>query len=349
MKALTNLCVWFLLVLHIPIFPDFSPEELKIRSYFCPSMEALPISDWKNPTFNDYCILQEHLKKRLSTILEHPSSAKCFDQDFEGWITYRLGRTQLASSENNQPIFNTIYINNNPEKKDKCIICYGSCHNVEDRNYIRGIHYIIKALKKAKFDGHFIYRIGGWPNLQKGRLKYADVPYAFKPFFFEEVRDMGYKKILWLDAASIPVKSLDPIFNFIEQHGCCFFSQGTMSKNKIKQLDYVMRSLKIPHRPVYMDILTQVVGFDLNNKKANLLLTMWIKAAKRRVPFLEPSADQASFAFLVNALNLLKGELPTKYYQDGSHLDFRIRPETIIFHQYDFLNPQVKVPKKFFR
>lgn len=349
MKKLLNKYLCLLLSCSIIVAAKRSPDEHRIRTYFCsPPMESLAVSDWRNPTYNDYVLIQTHLKAKLANILANSPAAKCFDEDLEGWITYRLGRVQLIDTENNLPSLNVVHINNNPNKKDKCVICYASYNNA-GRDYIQGIDYLIKSLRAFNFDGHFIYRIGGWPNLEQDRLKHADVPYAFKPFFFEEVRNMGYKKILWLDSASIPVKSLDPIFTFIEREGCCFFGFSIMSSQKVEKLRYVLRSLGIPEKKRYLDILTQVVGFDLDNPRASELLNRWIEAATRKVPFLEPSGDQVSFAFLAHELNLLNGTLPHQYYQEGRPLNFSHNAETIILHQYDFLNPEATIPSSVFK
>jgi len=235
------------------------------------------------------------------------------------------------------------------------VICYGSynkdwwTNKTGDRDYMKGIAFMIESLKASNFDGHFIYRIGGWPSLKRGRLKFADVPYAFKPFFIEEVRDLGYKQVLWLDSASMPVRSLDPIFDFIKAQGCCFFNYGTMSQDKIHMVSHVLRSLGLPVKNFYHDIVTQVVGFNFDNKKASRLLDLWVEAATRKVPFIEPSADQVSFAFLVDHLNLLNGMLPNHYGEEGRPGYFRVRPGTIIFHQYDFLNPHSVIPNDIFR
>jgi len=344
--------ILLILVLVYPSFTCTGPvlSEERIRDHFCPpDMANLPISDWKNPTMDDYFIIQQHLNKRRSMLFELPDDQKCFEPNLEGWIRYRLGRLQLVDTYENPPQFEVVYINNNPAKKDKCIICYAGYSNNSGRDYVQGLNYLIKSLKKFGFDGHLIYRIGGWPSLQRDRLKLADVPYAFKPLFFEEVRDLGYKKILWLDSAAMPVKSLNPLFKFMEKHGCCFFAQWPMPQESLDQLEYVARSLNITKRSGFKAVLTQIVGFDLDNPKAAHLLDRWIKAAEKKVPFLEPSADQFSFALLAHELDMLPCVLPNHYYEEGGPRNFRRKHSaTIIFHQYEFLNPELVIPEDVF-
>jgi len=325
-------------------------SEEGIRNYFFPSdVTSLPISDWKNPTIDDYFIIQKYLNKRAATIAAKPAGPKCFHKEIEDWICSRLARLQLVDTYENPPQFNILYINNNPEKKDKCVICYAGYNDAYPRDYRKGIKSLIKSLKKFGFDGHLIYRVGGWPSLQRDRLKLVDVPYAFKPFLFEEVRDLGYKKILWLDAAAMPVKSLEPLFDVMTKYGGCFFAQGPMPMSSSYGWRYVMRSLGLKKNKGFLDIVTQVVGLDLDHPGAVRLLERWIEAAEKKVPFLQPAPDQFSFALLAHELDMLRGELPDHFYEEGKPLDFKRRnPSAIIFHQYDFLNPNAVIPEDVF-
>lgn len=333
-------------------------EENRIRIfYFSPEVTSLPISDWQNPTYEDYLLIQKYFKSNLTRVLEQPVSSRPFDtdrlnNDMFGWVTYRLGRLKLIDTPDNLPSLQVDYLGNDPNQREKCIICYAG-YNMPGtgRDYRKGLEYILKSLKYFHFKGHFIYRIGGWPNLKNDRLKYVDVPYAFKPFFFEEVRDMGYKEILWLDAAAVPIKGVDPLFDQMERFGCCFFSQGKMSPQYLIDMEYVRRALGISGNN-YLALLSQVVGINVNNPVANELLDRWIQAAERKVAFLEPSGDQLSFSFLVNELGLLQGQLPHTYYVEGANKDFypqRRNREAIILHQYDFLDPDIAVPDDIFK
>ncbi len=206
---------------------------------------------------------------------------------------------------------------------------------------------MIHKLKRSNFDGHFLYRIGGWPNLAKGRLKFADVPYAFKPFFCEEARDLGYKKILWLDACTFPAKSLDPIFEFLGRKGCCFFAQmWEFSLELMQERGYVMRSLGFNPRRAYRDISSRVVGLNMDHPNGVKLLNGWIQAAEKKVPFLEPSGDQLSFATLVNEYRLLDCELPRNYWQEAGGNAIRFpAPEApaLFYHHYNLLDPAVSL------
>lgn len=48
---------------------------------------------------------------------------------------------------------------------------------------------------------------------------HKDNPYAFKIYAIEAAREMGYEQILWLDASVYPIKSIDPVFDWLEEKG----------------------------------------------------------------------------------------------------------------------------------
>lgn len=398
MKLYLKFSILYILTFISINFAD-TPEEEKIRKHFLyPEVDTLPISNWINPTFEDYKIIQDHItnnftqgikrhllpseqnsanisdwdnptpsdRTKLQQILVKHfhrtplSHFKCFENSNPHgdhvcwWTLYRLGRCRIIDTEDNMPIYETVYINNNPDKKDKCVLCYASypMPGSLDRNYPKGIKLMIEALKASNFDGHFIYRIGGWPNVQKGRLKYADVPYAFKPFFLEEARDLGYKKVLMLDASSMPVRSLDPIFHFIEKHGCAFFIYGKMNNQSIPDKAYILRSLGITKKNIqYQQIGGQLIGFDFSNKKASQLFDRWVNAAEKKVPFLSPEPAQFSLALLIYEFNLQNANLPREFLMEGKPKDFtawKKNKHCIIYHQYHFLHPQYSVPNNLF-
>jgi hypothetical protein len=337
-----------------------SDMDQKIRThFFSPDITCLPISNWEEPTIEDYWLIQRFFKQKLNAIIDSPISARPFPNDllnteFHGWLTYRMGRLFLIQ-DGEQPSFNVIYCNNDPNKKDRCVICYvgypsgGSL----DREYVRGIHHIAASLQKFGFDGHFIYRVGGWPSLKKGRLKFADVPFAFKPFLFEEVRDLGYKNILWLDASCVPVKSLNPIFDFIERQGLCFHSYDSMLgwREFAKGYKYLISFLDISEQKRYEEISSQIIGINVDHSGGSNLLNQWIEAAERKIPFLQ--SDEPPFSFLVNHLNLLYGRLPSDSYVEtpcntGDFSYWRKNPRAIIYHQYDFISHYMNVPTDIF-
>lgn len=315
-----------------------SPSTKELHDYFTlPAITSLPITDWTNPTIADLKLIDAHNSKKKWEIHRNPKSLRLLDEDTEGWITYRMGRVQLAPTDDSAPYLEIDDLGNDPNQKELCIICYGSYNNA-DRDYIHGIDQMKAALQEHNFPGHFIFRIGGWPNLKKGRLKYADVPYGFKPFFIEEVRDMGYKKVLWLDSAVMPVQNLAPLFRHIEKRGICFFSQGQMPSYRITYLSHVINALNVPTQVTFIDILSQVVGLDFTKPHINDFFDDWIKATEGKVAFFEPSADQASFALLIHKHKLLKGILPSSWMSRQGTVVPPYPPNALLNHNYHYLD-----------
>jgi len=51
-------------------------------------------------------------------------------------------------------------------------------------------------------------------------------PYAFKAFALEAARIQGADLVLWADAAVVPIRSLDPLWDLIERQGYWFSRNG---------------------------------------------------------------------------------------------------------------------------
>jgi hypothetical protein len=261
---------------------------------------------------------------------------------------FRMKSRQLVSQDK-QSTNNTsskfIYFNNDPNDKKKCIIIYITYPEQNNpRDYTQGLDYIIKALDKTNYDGHLIYYIGSWPGLKKERLKYADVPYSFKPFFFEEVRDLGYENILWLDACAIPVKNLNPIFAFLEKKGVCFLVGNQFKWNKFN-LSHKLIYPNLNTKTKQKQVISQIVGINTKNPKANKLLDLWIQNAEQKVPFL--MGDQVPLGFLIYELGLQNLNIPPNWFVEHSITSQKVTPnslnkEAILYHDYDFLKASCK-------
>lgn len=350
-----------LLLSRFAVFALTEVEQGLMDRFFTPSIDCVEVSDWYNPTPADYWKLQKFMRQRLLNNLERyqanpdngPFPTTFLNREFFGWLSYRSGRNAFVASEEEAPIRNVVHFNCDPNQKERCIICYaGRQSQGNSRDYIRGVTWIIKALEYFQFKGHFLYYIGGWPNIQQGRLKYADAPFSFKPFLFEEARNLGYQQILWLDACCIPVKNLDPVFAHIERNGLCFYSYGTQRQHPFREgYACLMPWLDIRNGRRYEEISSQVVGLDMRNAKASHLLDEWIQAAEKRIPFLQ--SDEPPFMFLVNELGMKDCRLPTSFYVEtacntGNFNYWELNKSAIIYHQYDFLENTYPVPHDLF-
>ena len=55
--------------------------------------------------------------------------------------------------------------------------------------------------------------------------KHADVPFAFKAFALWPWRDK-YDSLIWCDSCILPVRSMEPAWRHIEEHGALFMNNG---------------------------------------------------------------------------------------------------------------------------
>jgi len=322
----------------------------RLVDYFCPDeFSDLHISDWNNPSLDDYLEIEHYLRERQERVKNNLFAEKfILPNKLDGLISYRIGRTKIT--DGTEPRFVKIDFGDNPDQREYCIISYAGC-DFGDRNYENGLITIARALERVGFKGHLLYRVGGWPSLQKGRLRFADVPYAFKPFMFEEVRDMGYKHILWLDACCIPIRNLTPIFKHIEKHGYCYFSEGEMPHHFIETWDFVRDALNMPKRDVYSNVITQIVGVSSNHPTGSSLLNQWIDAACSKLPFLSPTGDQFCFSLLIDKNNLKEGRLPNSIRLNTSVTDFSFihsKYKAFFLHDYIVVDTKFQPSEAFF-
>ncbi len=343
-KYFLILCLF--LVLPILGFSELSSFDNTVLSIFCPdTFNQLPITDWNNPSLEDFACIETYLRERKQEVIKTSKQQHILSREKYGQISYRIGRLQLFNNE--APKLETIYFNNNPNYRKRCIICYAGYDNT-GRNYLKGISTILRALNTLNYKGHFIYRLGGWPNIQKGRLKYADVPYAFKPFLFEEVADMGYEKILWLDSACLPINNLDVFFATMNTFGCCFLYEDAIPNSTVHDWDFIRRCVNAQRNKKYLNVITQIVGINTQHKKGKKILSQWIDAACLKLSFLNPSADQLCFAFLIGKNNLENGAIsPSFIYRTYNWTLSEIPKHCCILHDYKILEPSFQLPANF--
>ncbi len=327
--------------------------------FFRKEPTSLGIKNWKKPTKEDYWKIQDLIESNFRHAVATPLKDRPFDTlylryNFYGSLTYRMGRLKLISKDKD-PIRCHDFLGNDPKQRRMCVITYAgySKQGSPQRDYSVGIKWIKKSLKHFGFKGHLLYYVGGWPGAKRERLKWADVPYAFKPFLFEEARDLGYKNVLWIDTSVLPVKSLMPIFRHIEKKGLCFMgSDEVMPWNEMNRgFLTILKHLNLSDHRDYHVLTSETVGMNFKNQKVNRLLDDWIKAAEMKVPFLQ--SDQPPFHFLVNVHNLFNRKLKPyttvrtpcntlklKYWETDAR--------AILYHQYDLIHPNVRLPHDIF-
>ncbi|MDR3623617.1 MAG: hypothetical protein P4L16_00550 [Chlamydiales bacterium] len=284
-----------------------------------PLQKKVQLSDQFHPSIEDYKRLQYYLKYADRPELDLLCVAQVYVRK------KRMRDFNLITDQSN-PVFQTLYLNDSPLNKKKCVVTYISFN----RNYEQGLNALIETLKVQKFDGHIIYRIGGWPNTEEGCLELFDVPYAFKICALLEAKRMGYEQCLWLDASIQPLKSIDPIFELIAKNGLCFFSWSHPQAhlNVCSEFTVGKLGLTLEEFHCLKPISVTILGFDFTQEKALGLLNKWHAIAKKRMGFLSVAPEEAPFSVLVNQSNLLSCEGDPKFFQSDKS---RITQDTIFF------------------
>lgn len=87
----------------------------------------------------------------------------------------------------------------------------------------RGQHRLQQSIEMYAGDVDFF----GFTNeRQVGAPSHSDVPYGFKTFAIDYVRQRGYTQIAWLDAAVWLVDEIDHVWDYVSEHGILMQSTG---------------------------------------------------------------------------------------------------------------------------
>lgn len=133
--------------------------------------------------------------------------------------------------------------------------------NNEER-YLKGVKRQEQSLKDIGFDGdYFCFKSFDeiWcPS-------HEDVPYAFKPYAIDKVRQIGYDIVLWMDSPVYATKDLTGIFKHIEANGYLFFDNigftvGDYTSDKCLDLFNITRDKAFKTQM----IMACVMGFNFN-------------------------------------------------------------------------------------
>lgn len=264
------------------------------------SMETiyLKISNLLNPSAEDYRILQNYLLNGerpyldwLNRYIQNPRDGFRYD--------IRVRDFRLLK-EDEDSIFEKVYFYKSPHDRDLCIISYASFNSW----YPDRIKKLKDHLQKVEFQGHYLYRIGGWPNVEEGSLLLAHVPYAFKLCMFKEALSYGYRKIVWLDSSFMPLQDLSSLFKMIGEKGYLIVSDSNKFSNYIneKVLEYFNLSFNDSHN--VEAIAAGIIGFDFTNENARKIFDTWYTAAWELDGFLSSRPEQNALAAILYKLNL---------------------------------------------
>ena len=160
----------------------------------------------------------------------------------------------------------------------RCIVNVATGHG---RWFPRGQDRLSHSLNKHDPESHQVL----FYDIPPESPTHAEAPYAFKTFAIQEALRRGYTSILWLDASMWAVRSLEPLWEEIEEHGSTFFrcgwGVGDYSNDRGLEILGVTRdeAMSIPL------VLGGIYGLDLTNVSAAMFQARMLRYAKEREIF----------------------------------------------------------------
>lgn len=143
--------------------------------------------------------------------------------------------------------------------------------NVSNQKYWKGQDRLRRTLEGNTDAEVLMFR----SEAEVGAKPHHESMYGFKPKAFEKAYNMGFRKILWLDASMYVIKDLSPIFEKIEQYGYYWQSSGWSNPR-----------WTTPEQKEYFGtdkgdmISSGVVGTDLDNEIGYTFFSLWMQAMK---------------------------------------------------------------------
>lgn len=165
------------------------------------------------------------------------------------------------------------------------------------RRFPEGLARLRKSVARSGFTGEFM----GWApgTFPEDCPAPSDVPFAFKPFCFVEARRSGLDLALWLDAACVVVRCLEPLFRQIEARGYVLFQNRD---HKVGQWtsDAALARLGLSRDEAMTipEVNASALGLDLRQPLAQTFLERWHDEARHGVAFRgvpEPVRTEAEY------------------------------------------------------
>jgi hypothetical protein len=220
-----------------------------------------------------------------------------------------------------RPRFEIVPIGCKEDERECCVITYASFN----QRYPEAVKELQKQLEKVGFRGHFVYRIGGWPDLGGGSLELVHVPYAFKPCFFQEVKRLGYRNVLWLDCSIRPVRFLDEVFQLIGSQGYFLYPSGTVLAPVCSRQAIEAFGLESGEARHIKSIAAGVMGLNLTHPKGERALEMWMNAARNGMGFFSPRPEQNAFSIIAHLLEMQEWERTETLSWDKGRMGEEVR------------------------
>jgi hypothetical protein len=213
-------------------------------------------------------------------------------EDFLNRISKSLQQTYINIEKGQIPSSHLVKIN---KGGDHCIVCYVSFNG----KYSNLIESLPKHLEKTGFNGYLYYKVGGFPNPTGKEIQYCGVPYSFKIFTLLEAQKQGFQKVLWIDAAMLPLKSPTPLFKWIEKHGCFLKTHEPFCKYILPKTRELIKEVSGVDVLKSTYVSAQIIGFDLESPLAKEFISQYYKLVEMGLPFISCFPEEYVFSSII--------------------------------------------------
>jgi len=94
---------------------------------------------------------------------------------------------------------------------DKCVVSFAKGHN-----FLKGLTRLNEKCNQLEIP------FFGFTEYPEGCPEHKDSPFAFKFFCINEIKNRGFKNIIWLDSSVVIKYNLDDIYSHMERDGYFF-------------------------------------------------------------------------------------------------------------------------------
>ena len=278
MKCITILVLCFGLFIknYAETIPTQNPFDLHLtRNY----SQDLSVDDYREIQMALKCTDVTSLLRKLYAN-DRPFQFTTYE-DITGRCTKGLHQILLDETKGLVPKKNLLKIG---KGGNRCVVC---CVPFNGK-YPQYLQNMKKALRKTGFNGHFLYYLGGFPNPTGKEILYAGVPYSFKIFAMIEAQKQGFKNVLWLDSALLPLKNIKPLFDRIEKNGAFLDERPSPGREfyiftSTRKLLFEKTGVDVCASP---HLVTTVFGLKMGTLQTKELIKQYYDFVKMGTPFL---------------------------------------------------------------
>lgn len=158
-------------------------------------------------------------------------------------------------------------------------------------NYAKAMMRLEQSLRQVGFGGEFERpkMINDYAHIGSPFHKGSPdaVPYAFKPYSIMKAAEEGARFILWCDSPVYATKSIQPVFDHIQQHGYLLFDNVGFSIGDYTS-DACLNKWGMTRSEAFQSkmIMAACMGFDMANPIAQEFLMKYTNAASDGVSYL---------------------------------------------------------------